>query len=206
MIEAILFDFDGVIRQWDESDLWTFETEANIERGTVFAVAFSKELHAPLTRGELTWVQWKDETERILVESHGVFIRPIVNRFFAFEGRIDLEMVKLIKQLPKNLRLGILTNNHDRFEEYLQRVGVAELFDAVINTHRIGVAKPEKLAYEKAVSRLSVEPENCLFVDDVEGNVDGGEAAGLKCHHFQNQTGLVEFLKKFDIQLISDRK
>ena len=206
MIEAILFDFDGVIRQWDESDLWTFETEANIERGTVFAVAFSKELHAPLTRGELTWMQWKDETERILVESHGAFIRPIVKRFFAFEGRIDLEMVKLIKQLPKNLRLGILTNNHDRFEEYLQRVGVAELFDAVINTHRIGVAKPEKLAYQKAVSRLSVEPENCLFVDDVEGNVDGGEAAGLKCHHFQNQTGLVEFLKKFDIQLISDSK
>ena len=206
MIEAILFDFDGVIRQWDESDLWTFETEADIERGTVFAVAFSKELHAPLTRGELTWAQWKDETERILVESHGAFIRPIVKRFFAFEGRIDLEMVKLIKQLPKNLRLGILTNNHDRFEEYLQRVGVAELFDAVINTHRIGVAKPEKLAYQKAVSRLSVEPENCLFVDDVEGNVDGGEAAGLKCHHFQNQTGLVEFLKKFDIQLISDSK
>lgn len=206
MIEAILFDFDGVIRQWDESDLWTFETEANIERGTVFAVAFSKELHAPLTRGELTWAQWKDETERILVESHGAFIRPIVKRFFAFEGRIDLDMVKLIKQLPKNLRLGILTNNHDRFEEYLQRVGVAELFDAVINTHRIGVAKPEKLAYQKAVSRLSVEPENCLFIDDVEGNVDGGEAAGLKCHHFQNQTGLVEFLKKFDIQLISDSK
>ena len=206
MIEAILFDFDGVIRQWDESDLWTFETEANIERGTVFAVAFSKELHAPLTRGELTWAQWKDETERILVESHGAFIRPIVKRFFAFEGRIDLDMVKLIKQLPKNLRLGILTNNHDRFEEYLQRVGVAELFDVVINTHRIGVAKPEKLAYQKAVSRLSVEPENCLFVDDVEGNVDGGEAAGLKCHHFQNQTGLVEFLKKFDIQLISDSK
>lgn len=206
MIEAILFDFDGVIRQWDESDLWTFETEANIERGTVFAVAFSKELHAPLTRGELTWAQWKDETERILVESHGAFIRPIVRRFFAFEGRIDLNMVKLIKQLPKNLRLGILTNNHDRFEEYLQRVGVAELFDAVINTHRIGVAKPEKLAYQKAVSHLSVEPENCLFIDDVEGNVDGGEAAGLKCHHFQNQTGLVEFLKKFDIQLISDSK
>ena len=85
-------------------------------------------------------------------------------------------------------------------------MGVAELFDAVINTHRIGVAKPEKLAYQKAVSHLSVEPENCLFIDDVEGNVDGGEAAGLKCHHFQNQTGLVEFLKKFDIQLISDSK
>ena len=53
MIKAILFDFDGVIRQWDESDLWTFESDANVERGTVFEVAFSKEHHKHLTRGEL---------------------------------------------------------------------------------------------------------------------------------------------------------
>jgi len=206
MIEAILFDFDGVIRQWDESDLWTFEVEANIERGTIFAVAFSKELHEPLTRGELTWIEWKNKTEDILVESHGSFIRPLVNRFFAFEGRIDLEMVNLLQQLRKQVRLGILTNNHDRFEDYLQRVGLTGLFDVVINTHRIGVAKPEKLAYESAVSRLSVKPENCLFVDDVETNVQGGEAAGLKCHHFQTQTGLVECLKEFDIEIISRKK
>ena len=206
MIEAVLFDFDGVIRQWDESDLGTFESEANIERGTIFATAFSKELHEPLTRGQLAWIQWRDETERRLVETHGTFIRPIVKRFFEFEGRIDTEMVRLIKQLPTQLRLGILTNNHDRFEDYLQRVGLEKLFDVVVNTHRIGVAKPQPLAYHHAISRLDVEPENCLFVDDLEINVRGGEVAGLHCHHFQNQTGLVSFLKEFDIELISHQK
>ena len=45
MIEAILFDFDGVIRHWDESDLGTFEAEANVETGTVFATAIGKEHH-----------------------------------------------------------------------------------------------------------------------------------------------------------------
>ena len=82
MIEAILFDFDGVIRQWDESDLGTFEAEADIETGTVFATAFSKELHEPLIRGEINWDQWRNETENRLVHSHGEFIRPIVKRFF----------------------------------------------------------------------------------------------------------------------------
>ncbi|HAX04046.1 MAG TPA: hypothetical protein DCX77_00075, partial [Acidimicrobiaceae bacterium] len=96
--------------------------------------------------------------------------------------------------------------NHDRFEDYLQRVGLTDLFDEVVNTHRIGVAKPDKPAYLRAVSRLSVEPQNCLFIDDVEANVEGGQAAGLKCHHFRTQTGLVEWLKEFDIQLISDKK
>ena len=142
MIEAILFDFDGVIRQWDESDLGTFEAEANIETGTVFATAFSKELHEPLIRGEINWDQWRNETENRLVHSHGEFIRPIVKRFFEFEGRVDADMIDLVTRLPNNLRIGILTNNHDRFEDYLRRVGINEMFDAVINTHRIGVANP----------------------------------------------------------------
>ena len=67
MIEAILFDFDGVIRQWDESDLETFEAEANVETGTVFATAFGKELHESLIRGEINWDQWRNETENRLV-------------------------------------------------------------------------------------------------------------------------------------------
>ena len=107
MIEAILFDFDGVIRQWDESDLGTFEAEANIETGTVFATAFSKELHEPLVRGEINWDQWRNETENRLVHSHGEFIRPIVKRFFEFEGRVDADMIDLVTRLPNNLRIGI---------------------------------------------------------------------------------------------------
>ena len=157
MIEAILFDFDGVIRQWDESDLGTFEAEANIETGTVFATAFSKELHEPLVRGEINWDQWRNETEKRLVHSHGEFIRPIVKRFFEFEGRVDADMSDLVTRLPNNLRIGILTNNHDRFEDYLRRVGINEMFDAVINTHRIGVAKPDRGAYMQALDVLKVE-------------------------------------------------
>ena len=79
MIEAILFDFDGVIRQWDESDLGTFEAEADIETGTVFATAFSKELHEPLIRGEINWDQWRNETENRLVHSHGEFILSLIH-------------------------------------------------------------------------------------------------------------------------------
>ena len=203
MIEAILFDFDGVIRQWDESDLGTFEAEANIETGTVFATAFSKELHEPLIRGEINWDQWRNETENRLVHSHGEFIRPIVKRFFEFEGRVDADMIDLITRLPNNLRIGILTNNHDRFEDYLRRVGINEMFDAVINTHRIGVAKPDRGAYMHALDVLKVEANSCLFIDDLARNVEGAEAVGLPAHQFHNQAGLLDFLNKFSIEPIS---
>ncbi|MEC7915839.1 MAG: HAD family phosphatase [Actinomycetota bacterium] len=203
MIEAILFDFDGVIRQWDESDLGTFEAQANIKAGTVFATAFCKELHEPLTRGELNWDQWRHETERRLTHTHGESIRPIVRRFFEFEGRIDADMITLVQRIPKSLRVGILTNNHDRFEDYLRRVGIEELFDEVINTHRIGVAKPDPLAYRHALAELAVEPDACLFIDDLATNVEGAEAIGLRAHHFQDRAGLVIFLQELGIDLIS---
>ena len=76
MIEAILFDFDGVIRQWDESDLGTFEAEANVETG-IGAATVWKELRESLIR-EISQDQWRNETENRLVQSHGEFIRPIV--------------------------------------------------------------------------------------------------------------------------------
>ena len=203
MIEAILFDFDGVIRQWDESDLGTFEAEADIETGTVFATAFSKELHEPLIRGEINWDQWRNETENRLVHSHGEFIRPIVKRFFEFEGRVDADMIDLVTRLPNNLRIGILTNNHERFEDYLRRVGINEMFDAVINTHRIGVAKPDRGAYMHALDALKVQANSCLFIDDLARNVEGAEAVGLPAHQFHNQAGLLDFLNKFSIEPIS---
>jgi len=206
MIDAILFDFDGVIRQWDETDLWTFEADAGVESGTVFATAFAVDLHDPLTKGKLTWGEWRNETERRLVNDHGESIRPIANKFFEFEGRIDTEMVELLERLPPRLPLGLLTNNHDRFEEYLRRVGLEDRFDVVINTHRIGIAKPAPRAYLTATTQLGVAPTRCLFIDDLEVNVAGGEAVGLVCHHFQHREGLVLCLNELGIELINRRR
>ena len=206
MIDAVLFDFDGVIRQWDESDLWTFEDKAGIESGTVYGTAFAADLHEPLIRGKLTWLQWRNETERRLVYRHGESIRPIAKKFFEFEGRIDAEMVELLERLPSQVRLGLLTNNHDRFEEYLKRMGLDVRFDVVINTHRIGIAKPDSGAYLAATTKLGVDPQRCLFIDDLEVNVAGGEATGLICHHFQHREGLIERLQELGIELTDARR
>jgi len=115
-------------------------------------------------------------------------------------------MIDLVTRLPDDLRIGILTNNHDRFEDYLRRVDIDELFDTVINTHRIGVAKPDREAYMYALAALEVEANSCLFIDDLARNVEGAEAVGLRAHHFQNRTGLLAFLNKFNIEPICSWK
>ena len=194
MLDAVLFDFDGVIRQWDEPELWTFESDAGYEAGTVFEVAFAPDVNRPVISGKATWAEWRAETTQRLVDSHGPEITPVVDRFFAFEGRLDPTMIGLLESLRPHVKVGLLTNNHDRFEDYLGRMGLEGHFDVIANTHRLGVAKPDAEAYEMAVEQMGVGAQRCLFTDDLEHNVTGAEAVGLHGHHFDGHHGLVQRL------------
>ena len=56
---------------------------------------------------------------------------------------------------------------------------VAELFDHVLESWRIGSRKPEAGAYEIAQETLGVEAVDCVFVDDQPVNVAAAEALGM---------------------------
>ena len=199
MVEAVLFDFDGVIRQWDEPALWNYEEKAGYPPGTVFTVAFDPEVNGPAIIGNWTWQEWKDETRRRLTEIHGQVIWPIVDQFFAFEGRIDPGMRDLLGKLQNQVKLGLLTNNHDDFERYLTEQGLENYFDFVGNTCRLKVAKPDPAAYLLALKALNVQPDACLFVDDLERNVQGALDVGMRAFHFTSKKELLAELKSLKI-------
>src|SRR5262249_11237864 len=53
-------------------------------------------------------------------------------------------------------------------------------FDAVIISGEVGLRKPAREIYELAASRLGVAPADCIFVDDLELNVNGAIATGMR--------------------------
>ena len=58
------------------------------------------------------------------------------------------------------------------------------LFDVLVFSGDVGVAKPDLEIYRLTVSRLGVAPGECVFVDDLAVNVWGAVAAGLVgVHH-----------------------
>jgi putative hydrolase of the HAD superfamily/hydrolase len=59
------------------------------------------------------------------------------------------------------------------------------MFDAVVLSHEEGCRKPEPRIYLLAAARIGVEPEACVFVDDIPTNVEGAEAVGMAgvLHH-----------------------
>jgi putative hydrolase of the HAD superfamily len=53
------------------------------------------------------------------------------------------------------------------------------LFDVVIISGEVGLHKPQPEIYRLAADRLGLEPEECVFVDDLRENVRGAEAVGM---------------------------
>lgn len=72
---------------------------------------------------------------------------------------------------------GLLTavlSNADRVDPAL-----TGLVDVVLVSGGTGLAKPSPAAFRACAQRLGLEPQQCLFVDDLPANVRGAAAAGM---------------------------
>lgn len=72
-----------------------------------------------------------------------------------------------------NIGRGWLQN---MFDDYL----LHDVFDEVIQSGDEGVTKPHPQIYELCAERLGLEPEQCIFVDDLPENIAGADAAGMR--------------------------
>jgi putative hydrolase of the HAD superfamily len=54
-----------------------------------------------------------------------------------------------------------------------------ELFDAWVISSEVGLRKPDPAIYALAAERLGLEPERCVFVDDLPGNLKPARAIGM---------------------------
>ncbi|MEU6976246.1 HAD-IA family hydrolase [Streptomyces sp. NPDC046371] len=84
---------------------------------------------------------------------------------------------------PRANRTPPTSNATTRLEDDLAALGLADAFDAVVNTSRIGFAKPDRRVFETAARSVGVASDRCPFVDDTLGHVEVARAAGLIGHH-----------------------
>jgi HAD superfamily hydrolase (TIGR01509 family) len=67
------------------------------------------------------------------------------------------------------------------------------LFDVLVFSGDVGMAKPDPAIYRLAVARLDLSPGECVFVDDLAVNIRGAVSAGLVgVHHTSVTSTLAE--------------
>ena len=92
--------------------------------------------------------------------------------------RPDDEMLSALRRArAAGVRTGLVSNSMGagRYD----RSTFPELFDGVVISGEVGLHKPQPEIFRLGAERAGVEPEQCVFVDDLRENCEGAEAVGM---------------------------
>lgn len=86
----------------------------------------------------------------------------------------------MLHALAKDYKIGILSDTMPSLHTVVQAHASRDCYSALVFSTEIGVAKPDARMYQQALIRLNAAPEECVFVDDREGNLRGAIACGIR--------------------------
>lgn len=108
---------------------------------------------------------------------------------------VDEKMFKLIEKLKKNYKIGLITNLPKPGFEKIFNKQQQDLFDDVHTYGRAGLGKPNPEVFEYSALQLGVEPEECIYIDDYQVNINAAHVVELRTHLFTDRERLVDYLK-----------
>ena len=95
--------------------------------------------------------------------------------------RANQPMIDFARSLSSRYDIYFLSNTGEMHVPYVyDRFPDLRCFKGDALSYRIGALKPERAFYERALRRLDLRAEECLFIDDRPENIEGAEACGLR--------------------------
>ena len=202
-IDAVIFDFGGVLasngRPTDVAKRFPNDPVDKVMK--VMMGDYGQDTDHPwhrLERGEISMLEYRDQLAPLVLEaglqmSEGSLVPPPASSStassssansqssigFAFEP--NHSVIELVHELKSSgFRLGVLTNNvRELRHAWWPMLDFANIFDDVVDSHEVGMRKPNRAIYELALNRLGVEAHRAAFLDDAKSNVDAASALGI---------------------------
>ncbi|TAG10669.1 MAG: beta-phosphoglucomutase [Verrucomicrobia bacterium] len=183
-VKAVIFDLDGVIVSTDHFHFLGWKRLAD-EEGVPFTEADNDRLRGVSRMESLDILLEKSnkaysEEEKIaLAERKNGYYRELLQEITPADILPGAgEWLASLKQAGILVAIGSSSKNTPTI---LQRIGLADAFDAVADGNDITRSKPHPEVFLLAAERLGVDPEACLVVEDAEAGVSAALAAGMHC-------------------------
>ncbi len=184
-IRAVLFDFGGVITTSPFEAFHRFERERGLPVGFLQEINRNNPDHnawARFERGELS-AEHFDEVFARESRAAGHAVRGLEVVALVY-GDIRPRMTRAVERCRDKYITACLTNNfqHDQSNETARPPeweSVLALFHEVIESSNVGVRKPETAFFELACDKLSIEPREAVFLDDLGRNLKPARAMGM---------------------------
>ena len=109
---------------------------------------------------------------------------PPLHQQWRERQHLIVQNIELIRRLRGRYRMSVLSNADLSLAQRLRDAHISDLFDDVIVSAEVGVAKPEPRIYALAAERLGLSAPECVFIDDAERNVEAARATGMQVVYF----------------------
>jgi len=181
VIKAVLWDFGGVILTSPFDAFAEHERRVGLPEGFIRGVNATNphgNAWAQLERQEITIDDFNTAFEAEALALGGNISGADVLELIA--GEVRPEMVAALRRCrDAGFAQACLTNNVASENPRPEVEDVMALFDVVIESSKLGIRKPEPRFYELACEALEVEPDECVFLDDLGINLKPARDMGM---------------------------
>lgn len=184
MPKAIVFDLGGVLIDLDTGRcIRAFVEKLGYERiRELLDPCHQKGIYGDMEAGLITEDEFRAE---VLRESRPGAVPADVDRCMAeLLAGMDPAKVMLLERLSRDYPLYALSNNNEisvkRMHEIYEENGLdwRHIFRKEFISSRMKLLKPSRAIFRAAAAEIGVPPEDILFIDDSESNVEAARAAG----------------------------
>ena len=183
-IEAVLFDFGGVVLTSPFDAFAAYEVEVGLPPDTIRRINSTNPDANAWALFERREVDVDGFCRLFEAEAADLGLVVDARRVLAgLHGELRPAMVEAVRRCSAHLPTGLLTNNvtplADQEEARPEVLAVVDLFHVVVESSVVGCRKPESEFYEVACRRLGVQPSACVFLDDLGINLKPARAMGM---------------------------
>jgi putative hydrolase of the HAD superfamily len=189
-VEAVIWDFGGVFTSSPFEAFNRLEAERGLPKDLIRRVNAANpdtNAWALFERNEIDAAGFDElflqETTALGHPLRGADVLPKLS------GELRPRMVAALKACKTRFKVGCITNNvvstHSPGQAEGQRAAgamaqVMPLFDAIIESSKAGVRKPDPKIYLMMCDLLAVKPEACVYLDDLGINCKPAAGLGMK--------------------------
>jgi HAD superfamily hydrolase (TIGR01509 family) len=179
VIDAVVFDLDGVLLQSEE--VWDAVRERYVrERGGRYDEQVQR---AMMGMSAPEWSRFLHDEAGVPDEPEQINRDVVARMLEAYRRELPLlpGAVEAVRRAAAKLPLALASSsNREVFEEVLELAGLSECFRVTVSSGEVARGKPAPDVYLEAARRLGVAPERCAAVEDSHAGIRSAKAAGMR--------------------------
>lgn len=191
MIRNIIFDMGNVLLRFDRQVFLNRLDVSEEEKQMLLKEVFLSREWVAMDAGTL-----REETaEPLMCARLPEHLHPAVHQLTSCWDQPILPMAgmyDLVRELKEaGYGIYLLSNASVRQHDYWPRVPGSEFFDGTLISADEKVMKPQPEIYRLCMERFGLLLEECVFIDDVQANVDGAASCGMGGILFQGDASML---------------